>query len=309
MKPVNEVKASKQCPICSGLESELVLTVEDGHTLLRCLKCGVLFVYPQPVQDRLTEAYSAGEAISVDLHGQLTLTPKKLLIARDDLRLIQRVLPSGRLFEVGCGAGYFLWYVKQHGYEAAGNEVNHTLVEFAREHLQLNVFEGDLLQIEIEGGWDVVYMRNVLSHLPDPLATLQKVHQLLRPGGWVFIETGNVAELSTKQIHILHRLGRLGVPDHLFFFTRAGLRSLMEQLGFKRVAERCYGVWLHDWLMAKVEKRARAAFQANRVAKSHSNSLKARIVGYASYFLAYPVGRLLPAAGRKCSVKYLFQKV
>lgn len=264
-------------------------------------------MHPQPSQEGLAEAYSADMAASVDVQGQLMLTPKKRLIARDDLHLIRQMLPTGRLFEVGCGAGYFLWYAQQRGYEVAGNEVNHALVRFAREQLHLNVLEGDLLQLDIEGDWDVIYMRNVLSHLPDPVSTLRKVHALLRPRGWVFIETGNVAELSPSRICSLHQMGRLGVPDHLFFFTRTGLRTLMQQIGFKLVSETCYGVWLHDWLMAKVEKRVRAAMHAHR-GDVRSESLKARLVGYVSYLLAYPLARFIPPAGRKCSIKYLFQK-
>ncbi len=177
------MQSCNRCPICNAEQFEQVLSVDGKHALLRCAACGVLFVYPQPSHEELTESYSAGGAVSVDLQGQMVLTPKKLLIARDDLNQIRRRLPSGRLFEVGCGAGYFLWYAQQQGYEVAGNEVSHALVQFAREQLQVNVLEGDLLQLEIEGNWDVVYMRNVLSHLPDPVATLRKVHQLLRPGG------------------------------------------------------------------------------------------------------------------------------
>jgi|GEM_PF-2887769 SAM-dependent methyltransferase len=298
-----------RCPICNAEQFEQVMSVGNAHALLRCAACGVLFVYPQPSHEGLTESYSVGSAVSVDLQGQMILTPKKLLIARDDLNQIRRLLPSGRLFEVGCGAGYFLWYAKQRGYEVAGNEVSRALVQFAREQLQVDVLEGDLLQLEIEGNWDVVYMRNVLSHLPDPVATLRKVHQLLRPGGLVFIETGNVAELSTSRIRALHQMGRLGVPDHLFFFTRAGLRQLMQRIGFKPISETCYGVWLHDWLMAKLEKRARSALQTRSLNSPKSVSRKSSLIGYASYLLAYPIGRLLPCRGRKCSIKYLFQKV
>jgi 2-polyprenyl-3-methyl-5-hydroxy-6-metoxy-1,4-benzoquinol methylase len=56
---------------------------------------------------------------------------------------------------------------------------------YAREASGLTVFEGALEAVPLEPGrHDAVVMVYVLEHIPDPAATLARIHTLLKPGGW-----------------------------------------------------------------------------------------------------------------------------
>jgi len=67
----------------------------------------------------------------------------------------------------------------------------------------------------------------------DPLATLQKVHALLRPGGIVFIVTPSVESWSAK---LLRRNWMEFKVEHLTFFSPATLGNALAKTHFSHVA-------------------------------------------------------------------------
>ena len=72
---------------------------------------------------------------------------------------------------------------------------------------------------------------DVFSHIPQFDRFLDDVKAVLNPKGQIFVETGNLAELSTRD----EFPGELGLPDHLVFAGEQHLRGFLERAGFEIV--------------------------------------------------------------------------
>lgn len=78
---------------------------------------------------------------------------------------------------------------------------------------------------------DVVSTVNVFSHIPDFNEFLSLIRSILKPGGEVFIETGNLADLSDRKDFG----GTLGLPDHLVFAGESQMKQYLDRAGFQTV--------------------------------------------------------------------------
>ncbi len=77
----------------------------------------------------------------------------------------------------------------------------------------------------------VVSFIDVFSHIPDFRSFLEDVKAVLKPGGEIFMETGNLSDLTDRQ----EFPDELGVPDHLVFAGEAHLRGFLREAGFEVV--------------------------------------------------------------------------
>lgn len=99
------------------------------------------------------------------------------------------------------------------------------------------------------GQFDVVTMIEVIEHLVDPLAFLQKVAALLRPGGMLFLTTGNVEPKATSFMDWSYV-----VPEiHVSYFTPRSLAVAYDKVGLTAVPGR-FGAGWTDILRFKILK-------------------------------------------------------
>ena len=144
-------------------------------------------------------------------------------------------LHSGLVLEVGCGSGFFLRYLREAGYAVEGVETSKADVRYARERTGLTVFEGALETLPLAPGhYDAVVMVNVLEHIPDPAATVARIHALLRPGGWVVlvlpvIDSGQARWLGARWSAATEASRRVAIPP------AAGARRLLGTAGFEDI--------------------------------------------------------------------------
>lgn len=78
--------------------------------------------------------------------------------------------------------------------------------------------------------FDVIFMIEVIEHLPNPTESLSILRERLRPGGTLFITTPNAAGMNARV-----RSGNwreADNPTHLCLFTPAGLRACSSRAGF-----------------------------------------------------------------------------
>ena len=102
--------------------------------------------------------------------------------------------PGHELLEVGCGTGEFLAAAQSAGHQVVGLDLSREAVDYVRErHPGLDVrcetLDSPTLAPE---SFDVVAAFHVLEHVPDPIGLLKQMHELLRPGGLIYIRVPNL---------------------------------------------------------------------------------------------------------------------
>ena len=145
-----------------------------------------------------------------------------------------------RAFEVGCGYGSTLAWLKAHkNYRwVGGAEVSPAAAAQARDKLDL-VVEGDVEQLPLPveaASLDLLLCLDVLEHLRDPWDFLRRACLLLKPGATLIASLPNLRHHSVMLPLLLRgefTYQQAGILDqtHLRFFTRAGIVRLVESAG------------------------------------------------------------------------------
>ena len=153
--------------------------------------------------------------------------------------LLKYQLPPAKVLEVGCAHGSFVALLRQAGYNAAGVEMSPWIVEFGKKTFDVPILLGPIEALDIpSGSLDVIFLMDVLEHLPDPLTTMAHCLQLLKPDGLLLIQTPqfktemNYAELvETKGVF----LEQLKAVEHLYLFSESSATQLFQQLGAEHI--------------------------------------------------------------------------
>jgi SAM-dependent methyltransferase len=141
----------------------------------------------------------------------------------------------GRLLDVGCGFGDFVAAMRARGWQAEGLDPSPRVVGAATGK-GLPVRLGTLESLDPGAGqYHAITMFYVLEHLPDPLAALRKVHELLAPGGTLLVRVPH----TTPIVRMLSPFGIGGslydAPYHLYDFSPSVLQEMMRKAGFAEI--------------------------------------------------------------------------
>jgi 2-polyprenyl-3-methyl-5-hydroxy-6-metoxy-1,4-benzoquinol methylase len=137
----------------------------------------------------------------------------------------------GRLLDNGCGSGEILAKLRALGWDTVGIDPDPKAVEVARTTFGLNVYQGTLENTPLsEPDFDVIMMRHVVEHLPDPRETFKTCRQLLKPGGRLVVVTPNVESLTHRWLGKNWR--GLESPRHLHLFSTKTLSDCATSAGF-----------------------------------------------------------------------------
>jgi SAM-dependent methyltransferase len=154
---------------------------------------------------------------------------------------LRKLLPRGKtLLEVGCHAGVLLDRFRGQGWSVSGVEPDGRAANFARSHYGLDVKASTLEDAGYDPAtFDAVVMLHVIEHLDDPAGTLEAIARVLRPHGFLAVET---PVYNTLMYRLLGRRERsLSCDGHIVFYTDRTLAALLERCGFEIVAQRRVG--------------------------------------------------------------------
>jgi 2-polyprenyl-3-methyl-5-hydroxy-6-metoxy-1,4-benzoquinol methylase len=254
-----------RCDLCGHTQAQPILTSPrlDGP-LVRCRACGLYYVTraQNAVITQTTEIHSqnnhsqniqlvsaihhteqsevaasemqrlsrlARELELVDPEVENRETHWRELTARERLRDLQRHVSGGSLLEIGCSTGEMLCAARS-AFDVCGVEADAHTSHAARLR-GLNCFSGTIFEASFaEAQFDVAAMYHVIEHLPGPQRAMRELHRIIRPNGWLVIETPNIASIWVK---LLGAKWRQFIPDHIFFFTPQTLTQLCQQTGFE----------------------------------------------------------------------------
>ena len=221
-----------------GSEEHDFYAEENGFSLVKCARCGLLFVAERPDDAEISAAHRQGKhrgekEIEATGHFQPARIPEYVGILED---LFRGDLQGKKTWlDVGCGHGEFIAAVEKyapHEIRVKGTEPNVQKQESARKHgLDVGYFDIDAH----EQKYDVVSLLNVYSHLPNPPLFLKSLRNRLNPGGELILETGDTAGLSARDHYRPFYL-----PDHLSFASEEIVVGILERLGYEIIRIKKY---------------------------------------------------------------------
>jgi 2-polyprenyl-3-methyl-5-hydroxy-6-metoxy-1,4-benzoquinol methylase len=132
-----------------------------------------------------------------------------------------------RWLDFGCGNGGLVRYLNCHTNVSASGFDNGAVVTAARQQ-GIPILSAEQLG-EQEGCFDVVTAIEVLEHTLEPLVTLRQIRRLLRPGGLLFLTTGNARPFADK----LTRWSYVTPEVHVSYFEPMTLELAMRSTGFR----------------------------------------------------------------------------
>lgn len=181
------------CSLCDGLQHTRVADTDSksGAALdvFLCASCGLIQQLPLPSEEDLKQYYAKDYRIDY----KQTRYPKSKHVFRSAHLASQRLdfllgygIKPTTLLDIGAGSGEFVTMAARAGFRAEGIEPNLGYSEYARTQYGVPVITGDL--DTAQGSHDVVSLFHVLEHLRSPCDVFRRLHQLVSPGGRLFVE-------------------------------------------------------------------------------------------------------------------------
>ena len=239
-RPQSGLAGDAVCNLCetSFASARHELLVKDGHSIVRCPVCGLVFRSTLPGPDELTEIYGSAYFAAADeglesREGYLDYVADAEVHRANARRRLQRLAaftPTGSLLDVGCAAGFFVDEAARSGWQARGVDVSEIMIAWGKRHQSADIGVGTLGDAPADRKESCVTMWDYIEHALDPRGDVEQAFARLRPGGVLALSTGDagsaLARLSLERWHLM-------TPrHHNFFFTRPTVTRLLESVGF-----------------------------------------------------------------------------
>ena len=215
---------------------------ERGHAVIDCVPCGFAHLWPKPTAEALAQYYAES---FYETHSPPDWADKEeaeepywQIEHRDRLTSFAELLgrPSGSLLDIGCGGAWLVAFAASQGWIAQGIEPSRSMWERAKRRapVLLGTFPG----VDLGGRtFDVVNLKLVMEHVPDPASLLRDVRSVLTPGGVVCIEVPN--DFNRLQAAVRERFNKpawwIAHPAHVNYFSFDSLERLLARTGFEPV--------------------------------------------------------------------------
>ncbi len=226
---------SMTCPLCQADGDFPVVTGDlrypyDG-AIYRCTSCGLVYLWPPMSPDEERRFYE--EEYGTIFAAEKGSTPadlyaKQLPSARQYLDWCRdRLRPTDSCLEIGCASGYFLDTLKPHVANVAGCESHHLL----RQHCEaLGHTAWENLE-QVEGRFDKIFLWFVFEHIGQPLPFLERLLEVLAPGGEIILIVPNIDDplFSLYDIPAFRRF--YFTPAHHYYYSPETLTAMVRQAG------------------------------------------------------------------------------
>ena len=230
------------CPLCNGPTKRLF--AKHGYWICDCQVCHHRCAEIPSTEEHVARVYDdhyfhgggAGYSNYVQEGAMLTAHGRRYAA------VLARYMTPGMVLDVGAAAGFILQGLIESGWRGEGIEPNAQMAAYARAQLQVLVHVGSFEQFQPDTTYDLVTMIQVIAHFLDPRHAFQKARALLRPGGYLLIETWNRASWTARCFG--RHWHEYSPPSVLHWFTPAGLGHLAAQCAFREVARGRPQKWL-----------------------------------------------------------------
>lgn len=233
LKQKNMPNRAQHLPIKKELKSDPPVDLD----ICQCNKCGLVQLRNSPV------SYYRDVVRATGLSQEMT----EFRIGQLKAFVKQFKLEDQKALEIGCGKGEFLSLLNQVGLIASGVEHDPGSVNYCEKN-GLNVYQSFLGDKDhnLINQSKAFFMFCYLEHLPYPGRMLNILYNNLRNDAVGIIEVPNFDMILEKRLFTEFCI------DHLLYFTRKTLTTMLENSGFEVIS--CEPIW-HDYILSAVVRK------------------------------------------------------
>ena len=269
------------CPVCKSTQIQPQLSAKDYtvsgeiFSIVACNICTHLFTQNVAQQNEIGKYYASEKYIShsdtqIGLVNKLyhsirkrTLKSKKKLIEGETQK------SNGNILDIGCGTGAFLNMMKTEGWKITGLEPDENARVKAKTLYSIDPQPSNNIFNLPNNSYDAITMWHVLEHVHQLHEYIEQLKNMLTDKGKIFIAVPNYTSYDAQ--HYGQFWAAYDVPRHLYHFSPASMKKLVEQHGL--TIKKIKPMWFDSFYVSMLSEK----YQNGK-----ANLIKAFIIGLIS---------------------------
>ena len=187
---------------------------------------------PKPESEKLSKYYESENYISHTNEANNVVNRlyklARVFTIREKSNLLQERGKKGRLLDIGCGTGDFLFYNQKKGWETAGVEVNESARKMAESKLKQDLYSR-LSNVDNSKPFSAITLWHVLEHVESLEDTCNIIRSLLSPEGTLLVAVPNYESYDAR--YYQQYWAAYDLPRHLHHFTKKSMAKLWHKYG------------------------------------------------------------------------------
>ena len=220
------------CPFC-GHDDNKHYYSHNQWKVVKCKKCNHIYTNPIPKQNSIKNLYNKNY---FETEERFNRGFKNVDYSNSFLKNIQEIenyfSKRGKLLEIGCAYGDFLYIMHKRGWDVTGIDISQTSIKDGKEKYNIDLKCTTIEKFETNEKYDVICLYQCLEHLTDPNYAIKKCFSLLKTNGILIIEVPNLNSFDAK-ISKKRFLWNLDLPYHLSHFTPKFLSKKLKENKFE----------------------------------------------------------------------------
>lgn len=204
--PPDLIPKHRICPLCASGDLSGLAEI-NSKVYARCRECQLIFLLPE---HHLSPAAERTRYLSHKNHP--SDAGYRLFLNRLAVHLLPKLSPGFEGLDYGCGPGPTL------------------SVMFKEEGFPMRLYDPYFAPESdpLKRSYDFITCTETFEHFKNPGRELERLHQLIRPGGWLGVMTGMLAADADFSSWYYHR-----DPTHVSFFKHETMDWIARRFGWK----------------------------------------------------------------------------
>jgi len=227
----------------------------DDYSIFRCIECCIEFNTQFPPKGTVEETFTGDyyqdvqkSAFAPQIENHANDPSYDAFVAglkqlEKAANFSQQEVDSKKILDIGSALGTFLKIAHDRGWEVKGVELSEFGVQHTRTRYGFEVHHGDVTTSNFPAqSFDAITMWDVIEHVEEPVANLEKVIELLKPNGLLLLTSDSYDCIMAMVARLLYKLSlgkftypvrRLFIPHNKSYFTTKGMESLFTRLNLE----------------------------------------------------------------------------
>lgn len=226
----------RPCNLCGEQRAIRLLFERFNCTIVQCQVCFLVYTNEIPSRTEIDATYDANYYDKGVKYAELSKSVGLINAERRVTRLLLDAnVKRDQWLDVGCATGEFISEASHVVKEVYGVEISAYAVNIAKERGIEGITVRDFLEAEWDHNkFDLISMWDVIEHLPDPASNLKHAFQLIKPGGYLVLSTGDITSITARLFGRFWHL--MTPPEHQYFFSPFTIKRMLSSCGFNLVS-------------------------------------------------------------------------